>query len=165
MKLCDFFYVILGESFKASTPFFVVFFCITPKYSTIFRCVVLGKWSCIISTIYISVYIHIYICTTFYPIESYIYRIYINISYHIYIYHILNHIESFILWVMISLDDSIWGAPHLFKVDEARKAPGAFLRALAEHTGTVRVRLVDNGFFANWLQVPQKNRWIWRTKI
>ena len=52
------------------------------------------------------------------------------------------------------------GAPHLFEVDEARKAPGAFLRALtelsalAEHTGTVRVRLVDNGFFANWLQVP-----------
>eukprot|EP00435_Cladocopium_sp_Y103_P022835 s4467_g5.t1 len=51
------------------------------------------------------------------------------------------------------------GGPHLFHMDEARKAPGAILRALtelsdlAEHVGTLRVRTVDNGFFANWLQV------------
>ena len=93
-----------------------------------------------------------YLQSTF--LYIYIHYIYIHIIYILY-FIISNHIYNIkvVLWGMISLDDPIW----------ARKAPGAFLRALtelsalAEHKGTVRVRLVDNGFFANWLQVPQKN--------
>ena len=56
-----------------------------------------------------TLHIYIYICTTFYPIESYIYIEYINISYHIYIY--ISYFESYrIIYIM---GDDLIGWFHL----------------------------------------------------